>query len=1028
MLTKLGPTHLRRPRLTSRFDDRNAEPSLLAVHGGPGTGKTALAAEIFQTRAADVRLWYELTSQDADAVGFVRSLGAELQRARCPVSKTSEAMIESLGEAGAAGAVGAICEDLASSGSSVLLVLDDLHRARSARTHEAIAALIRGLGGWGTLVLVGRELPPLETARLQLSGQADVVGDADLRFTFDEAGALWELLSGRRPPDDAIEAAIAATGGWPAGLVLLARRGSGGALPRAPAGDFLAAYFRDEVLASLEPDFVHKLMIAAFLPAWTTPNLVEIFGEAGAEAFEAGLEAVSTFVSRFDGTRQCQPLFREFLQQSFDKSSQLGSRTATFRHLALGSWADDEQRIDFWIRAQAWHEAAQATKRRSADWFRDGRHETVRQALARFPDKWKAGSAELLFVEGELARRDGRLAEAEGLLERALERSLRPDESPLLEAEILGSLAATRTARGEPDPDSARRALILLEAPRTPQTPASRRLEAFCQNVLGIIALGALALAEAEASFKTALRAYTELEDAAGLTRARHNLGLVAARMGDFKTALSHYRESIRQAEAATRLPLPLSYNNLALALLYLGRHQEAQDAASCGMALATRLGLHQDQVFLKWTVGMLELHLGELDRSGELFDASLEAALAIGDRHGAAVAHFGLAELALRRHDPGQARLQLEYGQERLGQLPQSQEIEVLHLQAEIALQMGRPGDALDLVERIRRTLEARPDSYRQFQVARVHEEALLALGRPSEADVCAQERDDLARRYGYALGDSRPEVDGEGPAPEVVVEALGKFEVRIGDRQLTMQDWRVSKARTLLMYLMTNPAGASKETLVSLLFGERDPGRSALHTIVGRLRNALEPTVEKGAASRFVLLVEGRYVFNPAIRTRCDVVDFERKIRQARVTTSDGERLALLADAVALYRGPFMAGAQEGDWTFIEAERLRTLAARAYEDLFVRAAEQDAWAELEALADASIAADPDGQLGYRMKLLAQAMDNRFADARRFGGILLGTLDRAGRPADPETVELVDRIRDETLTVRQARGFLPAR
>ncbi|RPF31566.1 transcriptional regulator [Streptomyces sp. TLI_185] len=117
--------------------------------------------------------------------------------------------------------------------------------------------------------------------------------------------------------------------------------------------------------------------------------------------------------------------------------------------------------------------------------------------------------------------------------------------------------------------------------------------------------------------------------------------------------------------------------------------------------------------------------------------------------------------------------------------------------------------------------------------------------------------------------------------------------------------------------------------DRLVDAMWGEEPPPSAvgALQAYVSRLRRELEPARTTGSRSS-VLVREGA---GYAIRLAPDEVDtwrFQALLEQAgRPATSATEKVGLLTEALALWRGPAFSGFEDAPWARSEAARLAEL-----------------------------------------------------------------------------------------------------
>jgi DNA-binding SARP family transcriptional activator len=183
-------------------------------------------------------------------------------------------------------------------------------------------------------------------------------------------------------------------------------------------------------------------------------------------------------------------------------------------------------------------------------------------------------------------------------------------------------------------------------------------------------------------------------------------------------------------------------------------------------------------------------------------------------------------------------------------------------------------------------------------------------------------------------------------GPAPDRVaplaearladgikIRVLGDIAIETASGPLK-GDWLDQRAGRLLKFLV-----AHRETPVhadaiaeALWPGSRADTTNTVRHFVHALREKLEPERGRYQRSAFVLARNGGYQLNPDC-VSVDADDFESaaKAGLAAFAAGDGEKaIPRLEEALALYRGDFLADERYEDWAIVERERLRDLAAR--------------------------------------------------------------------------------------------------
>lgn len=194
----------------------------------------------------------------------------------------------------------------------------------------------------------------------------------------------------------------------------------------------------------------------------------------------------------------------------------------------------------------------------------------------------------------------------------------------------------------------------------------------------------------------------------------------------------------------------------------------------------------------------------------------------------------------------------------------------------------------------------------------------------------------------------------------PELRITAFGRTRVDTPEGPLR-GEWLQQRPGQLLKYLICErnrvvPADVIAETLWP---GTGRQGLGNVRYSMHALREKLEPRRPRGARSSFIVTVQGGYALNRR-HVRIDADDFDEAISQGLEAASrDDDDFAIerLKDALALYRGDFLADEPYAEWALEERDRLHNLAGRALRALtkvMLARHELDAAAEyLEQLAE---------------------------------------------------------------------------
>lgn len=225
-----GPVVARR-RLIGRLDER-FRVRLTTVVGAAGSGKTTLLGQMLDTPADGIDIWYPCTTPDRDGrrllSGVLDTVAATLGGQQ-PGDAADQA--SALGEL----LLGALPQQ-------VCVILDDVHLLGD---EHPLGQLLQALPSNGHLLVAGRNLPAINTARLDMLGDLVEIDQEDLMMTADEVVDF----ANRRGVDAAL---LEGADGWPA-FVELAATGAT-ARPR--------ELLEQEAVSELDPD--RRRALAAF--------------------------------------------------------------------------------------------------------------------------------------------------------------------------------------------------------------------------------------------------------------------------------------------------------------------------------------------------------------------------------------------------------------------------------------------------------------------------------------------------------------------------------------------------------------------------------------------------------------------------------------------------------------------------------------------------------------------------------------------------------------------------------------------
>jgi predicted ATPase/DNA-binding SARP family transcriptional activator len=237
--------------------------------------------------------------------------------------------------------------------------------------------------------------------------------------------------------------------------------------------------------------------------------------------------------------------------------------------------------------------------------------------------------------------------------------------------------------------------------------------------------------------------------------------------------------------------------------------------------------------------------------------------------------------------------------------------------------------------------------------------------------------------------------------------VSTLGGLEI---DCDGVAVAWPYARPRELFVYLLCHPEGRTREQIGVVFWPESSAAqvKNNFHVTMHHLRRS----VGRGDC---VLLHGERYRINPELNVWLDVTHFEAGITEALRRVRRGETpVDALSEAVALYRGDFLAGTGAGDWHLDVHDRMQRLAVDGLAALGRMLAEREAWQEAAQAYERLLRMDELNEAAHRgvMRCLARSGERTRA-LRHYERVVKLLRDELDTTPERETERLAQAIRD---------------
>jgi LuxR family maltose regulon positive regulatory protein len=313
-----------------------------------------------------------------------------------------------------------LLEDIANLAVPTLIVIDNLDLLDEEAAFRQLGFLVNRLPPALRLLVISRAHLPIPIGRWRAQGLVAEIGQDDLRFSPEEAAALFGsfgLYELSRGESDELHAEAE---GWPLGLALLAASYRG----RARGAQFdeeLATQVVDDLLERLAPDVQELVLGSSILERMTDELCCVVTGDEEAGRHLQAVEDCNLFLVPVDDGNEWFMFERLFAQLMRWELGRRHPMVVPELHRRAAAWFDDHGMAreavrhlvaagdpeDALVRVAAdayrpWHQGEQAT-----DW------------AALFPEAWIAEAPSRMLRLAVVLGQNGLLPEAQAWLERA---------------------------------------------------------------------------------------------------------------------------------------------------------------------------------------------------------------------------------------------------------------------------------------------------------------------------------------------------------------------------------------------------------------------------------------------------------------------------------------------------------------------------------------------------------------------------------------------------------------------------------
>ncbi len=423
-----------------RLLDRGRKFPIIWMTGPPGSGKTSLVASYLDARKLPC-LWYQIDERDADIASFFYYMGVAATKAGPRKGKPLPLLTPEY-LSGIPAFTKRYFEGLYSRltlprpaprkgpKGEFVVVLDNYQDvSESSPFHEMVAHGFDAIPEGIQVMVLSRNEPPPQLARLRANNRMSLLGWEDIQFTVEETKEILRTKGKSRLAPETLAELHKKTEGWAAGLILILLD------LRFRKIDYLSTsafptrevynYFAIEIFDKMPKETQEFLLKTTFFPRMTAKMAEGLTGVKNAAEILYDLSEHHYFTEKYSEENpvyQYHPLFREFLL-SRAPSSLGADKVSLVRHNAavlLEEFGRTEEAAALFRDAEDWKGLARLIIRWAQSLIVQGRNKTLEEWIGSIPRKVLAANPWLLYWLG-VSKQPYSLSESRILFEQAFQ-------------------------------------------------------------------------------------------------------------------------------------------------------------------------------------------------------------------------------------------------------------------------------------------------------------------------------------------------------------------------------------------------------------------------------------------------------------------------------------------------------------------------------------------------------------------------------------------------------------------------------
>jgi len=735
------------------------------------------------------------------------------------------------------------------------------------------------------------------------------------------------------------------------------------------SGVGLYEYLVQQVLERQPPEVQRFLLRTALLEEFDAELCQEVIGTAlkqqanWSDLIESVLRA-NLFIQPIGEEHiylRYHHLFRDFLQSRMlrdyaEESTQIQASLAE-TWARRGEW---ERSYRVYQRLGRSEEIAALVERAGPDLIARGRLTTLAEWLEGLPDSFSRRPA-LVSLRGAVLAVRGRSEDSLALFDQAIQ-AFETGSDPLNLAFSLTRRATVHRLLGHYDLSLAdmNRALEVVR-----EIPAGATVRADALAGMGTAHFHLGNLTAALNWLNEAHQAFEEINDGESTAKTDMQIGMVTKALGQYQDAERAYRRALNYYQASGNLIWQANvFNNLGVLQHLRGDIEGAASSFEKAIHYARIGGYSRLEAYALASIGDLYRDLDAPEEAQEAYHQARPIAMRGNDRF--LVFYLDLAEAVLAKMFNQTARAQrlCQVAWQAAEMSGSTYQLNLCRLErSAIAIAGHAYRDAIpDLEEALvffkkeghrveglrahfylaaaRRAVADREEAlshFDQIYAASVEHGArnpLVVTGRELRFHLEAMQKEPDFERQSVPLLRLVDQFQRQAPAlrrqlrrqsqtiplgpPKLVIQTLGKNQLKVNGHVVTSAEWLTQTARDLFLLIVAHPEGLAKEEIGAMVWPDASPAELKM-----RFKNTIYRLRRAAGKEAILFEDENIYRFNRSLDYDEDSESFQREIELAEKEADPERKITHYRAAIKYYKGEYLPELQE-DWVIVRRERL--------------------------------------------------------------------------------------------------------